>query len=216
MTRLAPLILVLSLLTISDAFAQVHEQPYTVGAPPEARHRTCVGTDAACAALDFQIENHEQFAIVTDGYSENAKGSVINLSEHPCDPHAIATWDAHAMGSLTSVAAYGANYCGTLSGIVLAGKSKLLGENGLLLATPGGRIYVAPSDTHVATFDAQGFGFGGLALAGRNTFTLGWGECRTAPMWGEVTMCSMPGPGGIYHLYVVTSDGGARCLSCAP
>jgi hypothetical protein len=210
-------LLALVVLMRCDAFAQVHEQPYTVGVPPEARHRTCVGTAAACVSLGFQIENHEQHVVVggQDG-GENVQSDVIQQSEIPNDNRAVACHNALAMGGVMQACAYGLNYPGNVSGVPLAGRAKFVGYNGVVFGTYSGPMDVIADGSHVARFWDKGFGFGGYNYVAHNAFTLGWGQCTTAPSFGEVTMCAMPGLGGIYHLYVVTSDGGARCLSCAP
>ena len=190
-------------------------QDYTIGTnPPEARSRVCISTDGACDRLDFQVENHEHFAVVTDTFGMNAKASVVNLSETQGDPHAVACWDAHATGAVMQACAYGTNYPGTLSGIALAGRAKFVGYNGVVFGTYSGPMDVIADGTHVARFWDRGFGFGGYHYTARNAFTLGWGQCTAAPSHGEVTMCAEPGPGGVYHLFAITSDGGRKCLTC--
>lgn len=207
----------LLLLFAIPAHAQVlRVQDYTFGDPPEARSRVCISTDGACDRLGFQIENDEQLVVVADTPGQNVQIDAVNMSEAPGDDRALACHNALATGAVMQACAYGLNYPGTLSGIRLAGRAKFVGYNGAVFGTYSGPLDMIVDGTHVATFRAGGFGFGGYNARARNAATLGWGQCTAAPDYGEVSMCAMPGPGGIYHLYVVTSDGGQRCLTCAP
>jgi hypothetical protein len=214
------LILTLGLLLPAVASASefgdvLRVQDFLLGTAPNQRAaiRLCVSEDGSCDRLGFPVENQEQVAISSDTPFHNVAGRVIQGSTQPRDNRAIACWDAMAQGAVMQACAYGTNYPDSLSGIPLAGKAKFVGYNGTVFGTYSGQVYVVANSEHVASFSQRGFGFGGLARSGRNTFSMGWGQLPDTVDDGEIAFAAVR-TGATMHLWFRLSDGTTGCLTC--
>jgi hypothetical protein len=189
--------------------------PTANGQTRETR-RLCASEDGSCASTPYPVESLEQSILVNRTPGRNVAMRLRQLVPPGApDTRNITAYDLITSTSSAQVKLYGPNYQWPSYGLggPLANQMVLWSQHGMVIAS-NGLIRMAPGGTHVATYGPKGFGFGGYNDGAQNAMTLGWGQCSSAPNHGEVTACAMPGPGGVYHLYAVLSNGAMRCLTC--